>query len=491
MRSFACIVSGVAVIATSASGLAAANAAGDAAAARGFCSAQSSFAGTTITWIGKASKAHSHDWNDPANWSPSTVPDVHQTPATYQTQYVCIGDNKGGGPASVTIGPSASYHLAGVDVGQGAHLTVEPGGRLFLGAASAKGVAPSYVEGHSELALDAGTLGGNETMTVSGTLEWSGHISGKHRLVATQTSSECVFDPSIKTCPGDTTPGGGRTVIAASGKLRVDGTGFGGTDLTDQRVIDNFGTATLSHNGSVTMDNGTQWIDERGSALDLLGNGGIYQGARAGHHALATLTQLGAVTRGGKGTSIVGVPVTFGRKVTPHVTGGSVAFDARAVPVAKARRGVEYGVGGCRQVGIGLCHTFDATANTPQDAVIGTSTAGPKVSRISARLVKAPSKIHGTSVIGRSVAVKAPTEKTTHSTHLDVNYDASMKGVGPKTKPVVFRGKHRITLCRVHGLTAKNTSCVFSAKHGHSGPTKGDLMIVVITIQPKALWSVG
>jgi hypothetical protein len=491
MRSFACIVSGVAVIATSASGLASASAAGEAASARGFCSAQSSYSGTTITWTGKASKAHSHDWNDPANWNPSTVPDVNQTTATYEPQYVCIGNAQGRGPASVTIGPSAAYHLAGIDIGQGGHLTVEPGGRLFLGAASASGLAPSYVESHSELALDAGTLGGNGKVTVSGTLDWSGHVSGKHRLVATQTSSECVFDPSVSKCPGDTSPGGGRTVIAARGKLRVDGTGFGGTDLTDQRVIDNFGTATLSHNGYVAMDNGTRWIDEKGSALDLVGNGGLYQGARAGHAALATLTQNGAVTRGGHGTSIVGVPVTFGHKVRPRVTGGTVAFDARAVPVARAARGVEYGVGGCQQVKIGLCHIFDATPNTPQDAVIGTSTAGPKVSKISAALVKGPAKIHGKSVIGRSVKVAAPTEKTTHSTHLDLNYDASMKGVGPKTKPIVFRGKHRITLCKVHGLTARNTSCIFSAKTGHSGPTKGDLMVVVITIQPNARWSVA
>jgi hypothetical protein len=283
-------------------------------------------------------------------------------------------------------------------------------------------------------------------------LEWAGHVSGRHRLVATQTSSECVFDPSISTCPGDTSPGGGRTVIAAGGKLRVDGTGFGGTDLTDQRVIDNFGTATLSHTGSVAMDNGTRWIDEKGSALLLDGSGGIYQGARAGHAALATVTQDGSVTRSGHGTSIVGVPVTFGAKVKLHVTGGTVAFDARAVPVAKASRGVGYGVGGCQQPKIGLCHDSAATANVPQDAVVVTSTAGPKVSKISAKLVKGPAKIHGKSVIGRTVDVKAPTEKTTHSTHLLFNYDAAMKGIGPKTKPIVFRGKHHVVPgSRPHG----------------------------------------
>ena len=46
---------------------------------------------------------------------------------------------------------------------------------------------------------------------------------------------------------------------------------------------------------------------------------------------------------------------------------------------------------------------------------------------------------------------------------LTFKYDASLRGVAKANEPV-FRGKHKITLCRVHGLTALNTSCVLSQR---------------------------
>jgi hypothetical protein len=89
-------------------------------------------------------------------------------------------------------------------------------------------------------------------------------------------------------------------------------------------------------------------------------------------------------------------------------------------------------------------------------------------------------------VLGHQVNVTAPTGHTTHSTHLHFFFDASVKGV--HNKPTVWRNGHRITYCAVHGLTARNTSCVVSAAVMQHGPTKGDLEIMVITIQPKAHW---
>jgi hypothetical protein len=94
--------------------------------------------------------------------------------------------------------------------------------------------------------------------------------------------------------------------------------------------------------------------------------------------------------------------------------------------------------------------------------------------------------------------VTAPTEKTTHSTHLSLMFDSTTAGLKSSTKPIVYRDGHRITLCKVHGLTAKNTSCVFSeaVAHSRSAPfaggqqTKGDLTLFVITIQPDAHWIV-
>jgi hypothetical protein len=154
---------------------------------------------------------------------------------------------------------------------------------------------------------------------------------------------------------------------------------------------------------------------------------------------------------------------------------------------------VSYGVGGCQEAKNQLCRDPIATANDPQDAIIGTSTAGPKVSKIAVSLTSGPAKIHGKRVLGKSVNVTAPNIKTTHSTHLTFKYDATTKGLKPSAKAAVFRGKHRITVCAVHGLTAENTSCIISAKVAHSGgaASKDDLTVIVITIQPKARWSVA
>jgi hypothetical protein len=44
----------------------------------------------------------------------------------------------------------------------------------------------------------------------------------------------------------------------------------------------------------------------------------------------------------------------------------------------------------------------------------------------------------------------------------------------------------------VHGLTAVNTSCIISATVSRSGAgSKGDLTVVLITIQPNGHWLVA
>jgi hypothetical protein len=458
-------------------------------AATGFCAPGASFTGTTITWTGKA---HSSDWNDAGNWSPHTVPDVHHKAATYQNQYVCIGKNKSGSAAKVTI-KGKPDHVAGIDVGNGAILMVEPGGGLFLGAATPDAVMSSFVRAGSQLQLLAGTLGGNAHVTVAGTLRWTGVRRGNHKLVATQTSSECVFDPSIKACPGDTSSGGGETIVTASGKLLVDGTGFGGAVLGDQRRILNSGAIEFRHNGFVLMNDGTRMIDKGGSSLAFGGPGGIYLGA-SNRHPAPSLSQRGRVSKTGSGISVVGVPVGFAKSHAPHirVRGGGLSLQRSDVPVSKVVRAGSYGVGGCTAPKNQLCRRPDATTAAPQVATIGTSSeaAAPKVSKVGVALASGPAKVHGHRVLGQQADVTAPTAKTTHSTHLTFSFDAKTKGL-PGPTALVYRNKHRITLCHVHGLTAKNTSCVLSEKVAHSGPAKGDLTVIVISIQPKASWLVA
>jgi hypothetical protein len=453
--------------------------------AAGFCAVSGSFSGITITWTGKGD---GKSWDDASNWSPKKVPDKQQIPAIYQTEYVCIGTGKGGHPADVQIAKNDSYHVAGVDIGQGASLTLQTGARLFVGDAGPN-PEKSVVENNSTLSLVAAVFGGNGPLTVDGTMHWTGKRVGKHNLVATQTSSECVFDPSIKACPGDTTPGGGLTTIGAGGSVLVDGAKFGGTVLGDKREIDNQGTLQLTGNGFIDMNNNTSLIDEAGSSLALQSNGGIYQGADEGYASPPALKQQGSVSKTDGKTTVLGVPVTIRGTVKPKVTAGDLALDATKTPVARVSRGTSYGVGSCIQLKLRLCHRVDATPDEPQTAMIGTSTAGPKVSKIAVSLVDGASHVHGKPVIGKAIDVKAPTAKTTHSTHLTFSFDGSMKGL--RKSAAVYRGKHAITLCKVHGLTAQNTSCIISRVVSHGGPdTNGDLTIVLITIQPNARWFV-
>jgi hypothetical protein len=424
------------------------------------------------------------------------VPDAHQVPATYQTQYVCIGNGKGGKPASVTIGGNGAFHVAGVDVGQGAALTVKPGGRLFLGSAKGTATVASSVDKRSQLSLDAATLGGNSTLTVRGTMHWTAQTKGKEREVATQTSSECAFDPTISACPGDTSPGGGRTNVAHGGKLLVDGTGFGGVDLTDGRVIDNSGTIRFTHAGYLTMSDGTTLTDEAHSKLQLNGEGGIFEGSKQGR-GTPQIRQSGRISRHGVSTegAVIGVPLRLGKpRPAVSVTTGQLILDGNKAPKAAAGRATRYGLGTCGRVTLTVCLHPIADRDQPQTAVIGTSSesAAPKTATIAVSLGKAPKKVHGHRVLGRAVNVTAPTKQTSHSMHLTFGYDVTTAGLKAHTKAAVYRGSRAVPLCSVHGLTATNTSCIVSEGVTHSGKgVKGDLTVVVISIQPDARWLVA
>ena len=481
------------MVAAASSVLVAAPLATGSAAAPAFCAVGETYTGTTITWTGKGD---GHSWTDSANWSPSTVPDAHQVPATYQTQYVCIGNGKGGKPAKVTIGGNSAFHVAGIDVGQEAALTINPGGRLFLGAAKGTATVASSVDKRSQLQLDAATLGGNSPLTIRGTMRWTAHLKGKDREVATQTSSECVFDATISGCPGDTSPGGGRTNVARGGRLLVDGTAFGGVDLTDGRVIDNSGTIRFTHAGYLTMSDGTTLTDEADSRLQLNGEGGIFLGSKQGR-GTPQIRQAGRISRHGVSTegSVVGVPLRLG-KPRPAVSlpSGQLILDGNKAPKAAAGRATRYGLGTCGRVTLTVCLHPIANRDQPQTAVIGTSSesAAPKTSTVAISLGKAPKKVHGHRILGRAIHVTAPTKKTSHSTHLTFGYDVTTAGLKASTKALVYRGKHAIPLCSVHGLTATNTSCIVSEGVTHSGKgVKGDLTVVVISIQPDARWLVA
>jgi hypothetical protein len=371
---------------------------------------------------------------------------------------------------------------------------VKPEGELFLGSATGDPTVASTVDKHSELQLAAATLGGNSPLTIAGTLRWTGQLIGKHKHVASQTSSECVFDPTIPACPGDTSPGGGRTTIAAGGTMLVDGTKFGGVVLGDKRVIDNFGTITLTDLAYVAMDNGTELIDEAHSSLRLDGEGGIYR--TSSHGTAPTIRQRGgAIVRRATGheLAIVAVPMKYGAtKPAVSVVGGGLVLDASKAPKGSVHRAAAYGTGTCQQKQMLVCRESVTNASLPQAVLVGASreSAAPSKTRFAVSLGHAPKRLHGHAVLGKQINITAPTKKTSHSTHLTFTYDASTKGLTRSTKPAVYRNHKAVTLCSVHGLTAINTSCVLTTSVSHSAGTKGDLTIVLITIQPDGHWLV-
>jgi hypothetical protein len=460
-----------------------------AAAASGFCSQQASYTGTTITWTGDGGNS---DWQTASNWNPQTVPDEASTPATYQSQYVCIGLDGNGDPATVSI-KGLPRHIAGIDIGLGAHLTIEPGAALYVGSVAGTAVVPSYVRAKSQLRLLASTLGGNGPVTVAGTLRWSAEIDSKgHKSVATQTSSECVFNPSQAECPGGDTPGGGRTIIEVHGQLLVDGADFGGVSLGDQRVIDNFGTLSLTRLGYIAMDNGTELVDEPHSSLDIDSPGGIYQGAADGSLPLATVSQKGDVVKDSDGTSVIGVPVSFGGGGHVKVVRGGLAFRSSKPPTASVGRAGVYASGSCPAVALHLCHGVLATSEVPQAAAVTTSSesTAPKFSTVGVALKAGPKKVAGHTVIGKAVKVKGPREF--HATRLVFTYDKTMSGVSAKTKARVYRGSKLITLCKVEPVSQANPSCELSSNvaPGGSSPSSGDLTVIIETEAPSSRWLV-
>lgn len=468
-------------------GMSAGMAAADAAGA--LCSSQSSYSGTTITWTG-GSSAHPHSWDDAANWDPQTVPDQDQTPATYQTQYVCIGDSSGGNAASVTIAGGEGYHVAGVGVADGASLQVDAGGQLYLGADGGT-VEPSSVAHGSTLTVN-GTIGGNSPLTVSGKLDWTGAVGASgHRTVAVQTSSECDVDPSLSACQGASPSGPTTTTIASNGTLLVDGKPFGGAELSGQRSIDNSGTLVIKHDGYIALDDGTKLSDEKGSSLDLEAGGAIYPGAALSGLGPGKVVQHGTVDKTSSGTTVIAARITFSSKAHVKVSHGGLWVAGSDATRAKVSRGDEYGFGTCAVQPLHLCKQVEPSSSQPQIATLTTSSeaAAPKSSKVGLQLHSAPGQVQGDKVVGKAIKVTAPKVKTSHATSLTLGYDAT---IAPSaSKAVVYRGSKRVATCAAQPLSAHNNACVISVKAAKSGKDHGDLTVTLKTLAPDARWLVA
>jgi hypothetical protein len=432
-----------------------------------FCSPTT---GTVITWTGDAG---TNDWNTAANWSPEAVPDPLGT-GSYSSNYACIGEDDKGNPAKVTLSSAAQY-VAGIDVGQGAQLTVAPTSSLYVGSNEPNNLANSFVRHGAQLTVDAGTLGGNGALFVGGGLDLLGHLIGGTGHVAKQV-------------------GTGLTTIYSAGTMLVDGVTWGKSEIGPHRSIQNYGTIRFVRKGYLDLDDGSSLTDAPHSRLVLDGNGGIYPTTPGSATGGPAFTQAGAITESGPGNSIVSVPVRFSTGVTVSDRHGALLLNANSLPSASVGRGAGYGIGTCEQQKNQVCHDVEATTWTPQSALVTTSSQAPPTSTIRVRLPGTnPAKVGGRRLIGKRIVVTAPTGRTTHSTHLTLTYDASLRGVRRGLRPHVFRNGHRITYCAQHPLRATNPSCVASVKtFGSSStlPLRGDLQVFVITIKPRATWAV-
>lgn len=418
---------------------------------------------TAISWTGDA---NSTSWTDPANWSGNQVPDPNSD-GTYTSNFVCIG-----GSAKVTLSASMQY-IAGFALSGSAQLNIASTGSLSVGTASAEDSATSTVGSGTTLTVDGGTLAGNGDVSVAGTLALKGELI-KH-----------VAHPGTQS-------GAGITQVTSSGVVKIDGSSWGQTELSDGRSIDNSGKIVFLDDGFLEMDNATSLTDEKGSTLSMDGNGGIYPTTPAPSDTSPSILQEGAVTESGTGKSVIGVATKFsGGKV--KVTKGTLLINSNTLPKAPVSRNSGYGIATCDVSSNHICHDMETDKAVPQAALVTTSTQAPKTTTVTVKLKsKNPKKVGGHSLIGKQIAVTASNAKTTHSTKMTLTFNPGLKGVKKGLKPHVYRNGHRVTYCSQHVLTALNPQCVVWAKTLGSKPagSKGDLQLLVISIKPKATWAV-
>jgi hypothetical protein len=431
-----------------------------------WCRVPPSYTGEVLTWVG----GHGSSWSTGANWSGGVAPGAVARTG-YARQFACVGRDRHGQAASVVVGRSTLARIAAVDVGQGTTLTLEPGAELFLGASPGDEVVGSWIASSSAVRVIAATLGGNAQLLVNGALHLTGKTIGAKRTLAR-------------------VDGPGRLVIGGGGRLLVDGRRFGGVELSGGRRVVNRGSAIFSGNGYVAVDDGGKWFDA--GTLVFKGAGGIYRGAK-GIGGPASFVDVGRLKgAGGRRIDVIALPARFSPTARVTVSKGGLTVNAPRPPLATVFRGANWGSGGCQQVRLNLCHSPNASRRDPQVAFATTSSeaGAPRRQKIRVTISSdGPRRIKGHRVLGHAVAVRAPKGHTRHSTHLHFGYDASVKGVAGSHKPAVWRNGHRITYCAVHPLTARNPSCVTSAQLLRHGPTKGDLEIMVITIQPNGRWA--
>lgn len=300
------------------------------------------------------------DWDNPYNW------DVNCTPGLLDQPYddvVTIPRRVNGVDVSVFLYDGASANVAAL-FNRGA-LTVTTGAWLVtLGNSESK-----------TLTLK-GALGGRGVFKVTSTLRWTSTTAG----AATQTTRRCPPEGCSAPVSGPL----GRTVIAKGATMSVSGRGV---NLSDQRIIDNHGTVTLSNGGYIAADDGTAFRnvrDANSTGRFLIKNDlGYYQGYTAAdlgwNVGLSKFTNTGSVIKvAGDGVSLIAGEFSYTDPNSPYtgrveVHSGTLSIQTPSgttTRTATVRGGSTFGNGGP----VRACDPLDPSSCSAATPVTATAT---------------------------------------------------------------------------------------------------------------------
>jgi hypothetical protein len=371
----------------------------------GFCQIPSS----ANVWQGRGVGPGTSDhWEDAANWSTGAVPG---TPGADPD--ACI---PAGGVPRIVAGEEE--HLTTLDVQDGATVSVNPGGKLFLYGAQS-GDADSVVRKGGRIVVVGGTLGGIAKLHVGGTLVLKKDPAGATTLL----TRDCSYDstpgptyPGEESCP-PATPVAGPTFLVEVDDMGIIDVQGGGLNLGDQTRIIARGILRVRTGAYVAADHGTrlELRPHRTTAagtgtLRFEGDGGYLEGKITADTGISTLSRLinqGLVVKsGGTGRTLVSASYSQPGPGKVSVRTGTLLLPTGPIAPAYVGGGVTYGTGRCAVAQSTSC-AVQTTPSFRQSAdfqVPSTDTSGANVvvSQLSTASSSAdlgrPFELHATSL---------------------------------------------------------------------------------------------
>jgi hypothetical protein len=327
----------------------------------------------TFVWDGNANDTPGHvgdnrNWDNAYNWDVDCTPGLRNQP---HDDVVTIPAG-----ADVFINDGQSADVAALT--NNATLTVTPFGALMV-----------YGSSTSSVLKLQGILGGPGQFVVTNELTWTSTTQG----ASTQLTRRC----DLVSCAAPA-PVAGVTVINPGAKLVINGRGV---NLSDQRIIENHGSTTVSGLGYIAADYGTSFRNVRGAGavqprFAFANDGGYYQGFAIAGFGLSTFDNSGLLAKtGGSGVSVVDAQYTSTAPGstytgTTQVKSGTltiVTASGKTVRKAKVQQGATFGNGGpppCDPLNQpGSCAVVAPTGDDPEVATVQLTKPGTTSSTVT------------------------------------------------------------------------------------------------------------